>query len=202
MPSPLGRGRQVDDDDDTFADDVVDTSEEDTEDEFDESDGAPEDDTPGDSERVRALMSMWQKEQARANKLEAELAKTRTGTTGATEPTSTSSGDGETAEHLTFMREMTRDTLYQSDPRLSRYGFDATSIEGATPSQMKASLKNIQSVIDRIEGDTSNRTLKKHGLTPSIKDGGGPADRKQRKSIAEMSDEEIDRLVNKVKAEL
>jgi hypothetical protein len=207
----LGLGKQVDDDDELFKEDIdgTDDAEDEEEaatDDSTESDEAPDGDEGGETPRLRALMSLWQKEQAKANRLEKEVERLSAGgtptTTTTEDGTPPAGNNGETSEHLAFMRSMTRDTLFASDPRLATYGFSPDAIEGNSPTQMRTSLKNLQTMIDRIEGVSTSKTLKKHGMVPSITEGGGPADRKRTKSVENMTDEEFNKLTERVKGTL
>ena len=129
-----------------------------------EVEGSEESDTDdaneGDAKRVNDLMSKWQKAEARNQKLEQRLAALEAkGTEDTADP----------QEWVGLMRQTARDQVYSSEPRLARYGIEPDAIEGDTPAAMQASLTNLRNLIDRIETDASNRTLKKAGLTANAK---------------------------------
>lgn len=151
-----------------------------------ESDDISADEGGADEKRVNDLMSKWQKEQARADKLEKRLAALE------------AKGNDDTAvnpqQWVEVMRQTARDQVYASEPRLARYGIEPDAIEGDTPAAMQASLTNLRNLIDRIETDASNRTLKKAGLTANSK--GAAA---KRGPTIPDSDDDFEKLVAQAK---
>lgn len=140
----------------------------------------------GDAKRVNDLMSKWQKAEARNKKLEQRLA--------ALEAKGSTDTGVDPQQWVQVMRQTARDQIYSSEPRLARYGIEPEAIEGDTPASMQASLTNLRNLIDRIETDASNRTLKKAGLTASAK--GSAA---QRGPEIPDSDEDFEKLVAQAK---
>ena len=140
----------------------------------------------GDAKRVNDLMSKWQKAEARNKKLEERL--------NALESKGTEGTADDPNQWVKVMKQTARDSIYASDPRLARYGIEPDAISGDTPAEMQASLTQVKNLIDRIETDSSNRTLKKAGLTASNK---GSASVKG-PEIPE-SDEDFEKLVAQAK---
>jgi len=139
----------------------------------------------GDQKRINDLMSKWQKAEAANKKLEERLAKLE------------SQGRDDEAnpqQWVNLMRQSTRDQIYESEPRLARYGIEPTAIEGNTPAEMRASMTNLVALIDRIETDASNRTLKKAGLTANQVGG-----RVEKGPSIPESDEDFEKLVAQAK---
>ena len=138
----------------------------------------------GEGKRINDLMSKWQKAESRAKKAEEERDALQQKGDGAPDP----------KMWVELMREQARDTVYASDPRLARYGIEPSAIDGDTPQAMQASLSTLKGLIDRIETDASNRTLKKHGLTADVK---GKA--AERGPVIPESDEDFEKLVEKIR---
>lgn len=167
-------------------------------DDNDGTEGAPPDDDNSESDepeskRVNDLMSNWQKEQARANRLQAELdalkapkSKGRAKATAAPEEN----------EFVQFAREQTRNTLYASDPRLAQYGIDVTAITGSTPAEMQASLNGHRKMIDSLESRIRNDVLREHGLAPDVVSD-GTRERRTRGFDPNMSDADFEKLLEK-----
>lgn len=149
-----------------------------------------------DGKRVNDLMSNWQREQARANKLERELQALRAASQGNTQGQGTPGGasGAELDEFKEFARENARTTLYSSDPRLAEYGLKPEDIAGSTLAEMRASVKKHQSLIDGIETRARNRILAEHGLSPEVATG---ASTESTPKFSEMSDEEFDKFLAK-----
>ena len=173
---------------------LVDETEEDGEvgqsDDEDETAGS-EDSAEGSSEpddkRVNDLMSKWQKSEARNKELNERLETLeQKGKPAGTEDNP--------EEWIQYMRESARDSVYASEPRLEKYGIDPSVIEGDTPASMKASLAALTGLMDRIETDSSNRTLKKAGITPDAR---GSAAKKA--IVIPDNDEDFEAMVQKIK---
>lgn len=138
--------------------------------------------------RVNDLMGNWQKEQARANRLESELAelkKVQTGNGGTAEQTSQDASQAN--EFLELAREQARQSLYASEPRFAALGIEVTAIEGTSAKEMQASFSKLRGLIDKVEGSTRTQVLREHGMDPEIS--GGGSDKKR--DFASMTDEEI-----------
>jgi hypothetical protein len=138
-----------------------------------------------DSKRVDDLMSMFNREQARANRAEAALA-AATGGQG-TKDDDTNGDDG-LEEFKAFARETARNTLFDSDPRLAAAGLTADDIAGSTLSEMKESVSKHQKVVSGIEGRLRNQILAEHGLSPEVQTGAGT---EEGPSFSKMSKKEF-----------
>jgi hypothetical protein len=128
-----------------------------------------------DNKRVNDLMSKWQSAQAEVERLKAQLAR------GTGDKDSEKRGDGEKPKNgssaaqdfLEYSRQMVRDQLYGSDPRLKAYGIETSSIVGDTPAEMQASFKAQVKLIERIETRARNAALIDHGISPEVVGGSG-----------------------------
>ena len=147
------------------------------------NDGEPE---AEDQKRVNDLMSKWQKAEAKNQKLEERLA--------ALEAKGNEETGPDPNQWVQLMRQTARDQIYGSEPRLARYGIEPDAIEGDTPAAMQASLTNLRNLIDRIETDASNRTLKRAGLTADSRNTAT-----QRGPKIPESDDDFEKLVAQVK---
>lgn len=147
------------------------------------ADGAPDDKS---STRINDLMSKWQSEQAKANRLQKELDELMAGKGS---PAKGDAGSGAGAdEFVQFARETTRTTLFESDPRLANYGLTADDIAGDTVAEMKASLSERVKWITQIESKARERVLEEHGLTPEVSTG---SLRDTGKTFSTMSEKEF-----------
>lgn len=165
-----------------------------------DSSAPPSPDQSGDQSnsqtRINALMSQAQKEEARANRAEAELARLKGtapasgGKTKTDAPVSTGS-DAETWANL--LRDEARNTLYNRDPRLAEYGIDKSAITGSTPEEMTASLEAQIKLVDAIETRARNKALVEHGLDPEV----GGSSGEPARDFASMSKEEFEKWVAK-----
>lgn len=157
----------------------------------------PEDGAAGndkDEKRVNDLMSNWQKEQARANRLEAELKALKSGSAGDQKDETPAGGGTQSAqpnEFEEFVREDARRRIFESDPRLAEYGLDVASIAGSSIAEMKASLAAQQKLVDGVETRARQRALTEFGLDPEVR----AADREKPLGIAEMSEEEFEKFL-------
>jgi hypothetical protein len=140
--------------------------------------------------RVRDLMSKWQTEQARANRLEQELQAARGSQSG--ESQQEQPADGGANEFVEFAREDARRRIFESDPRLAAYGLEASAISGSTLLEMKASFAAQKKLIEGIESRARQQVLQEHGLDPEVVADG----REKIPGIAQMSDEEFDKFLD------
>lgn len=150
----------------------------------------PKDDSkPADEgKRINDLMSKWQAEQARANRLERELAAVRSTTPQDGGSQGGTNDHTDVDEFREFARENARITLFNSDPRLAEAGLSAEDIAGSTLAEMRASLKKQQQLVDGIEGRIRNRLLSEHGLNPDVATGQGT---EKVPSFSTMTDKEF-----------
>jgi hypothetical protein len=139
--------------------------------------------------RVDDLMGNWQREQARANRLEAELKQLRGEAPQQGGGTKTDDGIDEFKE---FARENARVTLFNSDPRLSDYGLKPEDIAGSSLAEMRESIKKHQGLIDGLETRARNKILAEHGLEPDVTTG---ASTEGTPKFSEMSDAEFDKFM-------
>lgn len=136
--------------------------------------------------RVNDLMGKWQAEQARANKLEQELAAAR-GQQPAPKPDGGKPADGassDAAEFIEFAREDARRRLFESEPKLAAAGLEMSAIAGSTLGEMKESLKRQKALVEGMESRVRSSVLREHGLDPEVV--AGAHDRVP--GLAEMSD--------------
>ncbi len=165
------------------ADDTEETSEEveteETEETNEESD-----------KRVRELQSARDKETARANRLEKELAKLQTrdeGSTGTTDPVRQA--------ELEEIRQDRLDSLLATEEfqPLKSYGIDPALITGTSRAEMRESAQELVGFIKSIETKVRNKTLREAGITPSPTSG----TREPRKDYSKMSDEDFEKELNR-----
>lgn len=152
---------------------------------------------PAAKKRIDDLMSKWQKEEARANALQATLEEKskapKSKGTGADkgEP----KGDPVLQQWLELAKSQARDQVFASDSRFAEYGFDPSSITGDTPEEMKASSQRLSELIDKMYSRVSSATLKKHGLSPEVKSGAPH----KGKNINDMSSDEFEKYLERQK---
>ncbi len=176
--------------DDELQEDLLDTDG-DNEDSADESGSAPpqtESKPEDESKRVNDLMGKCQAEQARANKLEAQLKAADSGDEG----TQGNESDADLESFKDFARENARITLFNSDPRLVEYGLAPEDIAGSTLEQMQASVKKHQKLVGGIEGRARNKILAEHGLDPEVATG---ASSEKAPTFSTMSDKEFSEVL-------
>lgn len=152
-------------------------------------DSAPPADSPApkdESKRIKDLMSKWQAAEARANRLQAQLAGAGAGQGDqGGEPQGGDDAAGDASEFVEFARENTRTMLFASDPRLADYGLTAEDIAGTTLAEMRASMTKHLKLIGGIEGKARNKILAEAGLDPDVATG---ASTEQAPSFSTMSD--------------
>jgi hypothetical protein len=137
------------------------------------------------SKRINDLMSKWQTEKARADRLEAAQAASSKG--GDQQDGGTGS-DAELDEFKDFAREYARNQLFASDPRLAQAGIEAEDIVGTTLAEMQASFKKHLKVVGGIESRLRNKILAEHGLDPDVATGAGT---EKTPSFTTMSDKDF-----------
>lgn len=180
-------------DDDELQDDQLDSDDDTTGGDSGSDHSAPPDSKPAskdEGKRVSDLMAMFNREQARANRLEAELRAAR-GDSGGADSDAGSQGDATNArisEYEEFARENARNTLFNSDPRLAAAGLSVEDITGNSLAEMRASVQKHQKVIGGIEGRLRNQILSEHGLEPDVATGQGT---EKVPSFATMTDAEF-----------
>ncbi len=142
--------------------------------------------------RVRDLMSNWQREQSRANRLQAELDALKGGKPAEGSQDGSADGDAQSGnEFLEFAREDARRRIFEQDPRLAAYGLSASAIAGSTLDEMKASFAAQKKLIDRIASQARSEALQEHGLSPEVIAGASET----AKGFAEMSQDEFKKLL-------
>ncbi len=146
-----------------------------------------------DSKRISDLMSKWQAEEARANKLEAALAAATGGQPPAPQDDG-AQGDAALDEFREFARENARNTLFSSNPQLAAAGLTAEDITGSTLAEMQASLAKHQKTISGLEGRLRNQILAEHGLSPEVATGAGT---EKAPSFSTMTDKEFAEFLEK-----
>lgn len=173
------------------------------EDEQENSDSGSDDSAPPKEEgsadkseqRINDLMGKWQKEEAARKKAEAELAALRSGQSGAQQ--GEGAGDVNTGgdEFLQFARQQTRESLFNSEPRLAKYGFSADDIAGDSLTEMKASFTAHVKRINGMESLVRREILTQHGLDPEVSVSGGGTEKGT--DFATMSDEDFEKFLKK-----
>lgn len=139
--------------------------------------------------RVNDLMSKWQAEQARANRLQAQLDARGTGQPAEAQKDAPADGSAQAGnEFLEFAREDARRRIFEQDARFSAYGLDASAIGGSTLDEMKESFKRQKALIDGIESRARAAVLTEHGLDPEVVAGS----HEKAKGIADLSDKDFD----------
>lgn len=142
--------------------------------------------------RVNDLMSNWQREQARANRLQAELEALKGGKPAEGSKDASAGGDGQAAgEFIEFAREDARRRIFEQDARLAAYGLEASAIGGSTLAEMKASFAAQRKLIDGIESRARAAVLTEHGLDPEVVAGAT----ERVKGIDAMSDKDFEALL-------
>ena len=180
----------TDEERDLLEDDNGDSDSEQSTNDAPDSDGADTDESDNSTERIDALMSKWQKAEARAKKAEAALA--RQNGDGAKESNDRPSiGDDPEVQSLkAFLLDTARKTVYESDPRLEQYGVEIDALEGSSPEEIRKSFTRQLKLIDQMEARIQDSLLAEHGLIPETRGGApDPVD------VAKMSSEEFDKYI-------
>jgi hypothetical protein len=153
-----------------------------------ESEG--EKDPKSSDKRVRDLQSKADKETARANKAEAELARVKAAlvqdSESGTPPSSGAPADG-------ALLDMARMFAYQQNPKLAEYDVPVSALNGGTPSEIAASAAELVARYERIETKARNKLLAENGQAPEIDSGGPPA---KARDFSTMSKEDFNKLVD------
>lgn len=148
--------------------------------------------------RVNDLMSNWQKEQARANRLQGELDKLKSQKPSDQKPEGQAPAadpDPTREEWISAQREFLRERALNSDGRFEEYGIGLDDLTGDTPAEIKASVKRFQTLIDAVETKARTRLLQEYGLNPEI--AGQAMDPKV--DIDGMSTDDFNKLVEKAR---
>lgn len=134
------------------------------------------------------LMSKWQSEQAKNERLQKELVRLQgtKSTQGAVPP--------EVQQWMDAAKDAARERFYETDPRLAEYGIPASAITGNTPDEMRASVKGYRDLIDSVETKARNKVLAEHGI---VAESVGSS-RFDDQDLVGMSDKDFDKLVNQV----
>ena len=140
-------------------------------------------------------MKMWQRSQARANKLEQQLTQFVRSGGGTPAPQSPQGLPAEVRAWVQAVRESEIDRIYQSDPRFEAYGFQRGDLAGETPAEIKASADRFRQLIERVEGAARNSLQRELGVVPDIV----PERRGPRKDFASMSSEEFEKEIARAK---
>lgn len=146
----------------------------------------------GVDKRIRDLQAKADAAEARANKLEKLAAKAA----GSDESDSTGSNDPERAALVQELREASLDAVYGEFGELKEYGIDRALIEGTTRAQMRESAAQLVGLVKGIETKVRNRVLREHG----IKAEPGGTNRQPPKNWADMSSEDFQKELERVKA--
>lgn len=143
---------------------------------------------PSDSKRINDLMSKWQAAEAKATRLETELARNKTQGGGRNGGGSPAPKPGD--EWIEFQRQMVREQLYNSEPRFKAYGIEPDAISGQTPQEMKAAFDRQRGLVEKIETAARNAVLQEHGLVPELI--AGTAEAEDLPDFARMSSKEFE----------
>lgn len=143
-------------------------------------------------ERIRALQSEADKAKAEAAKARKELESLK-GNAAAQGTEASGAVPPQVEEWITAAEDRLREQLYAEDSRFKEYGLPATRITGKTPAEMRASAKDLASVVDKMEANIRNRVQQEHGIAPA------PAATAPGKttSFDKMSSEEFNAYVEK-----
>lgn len=148
---------------------------------------------PNSDKRVNDLMAAFRREQARANKAEAALAKLNPQAPTAGQPEAGSApAAGQLEEYLSLARESAREQLFKSIPELAEAGLTASDIAGTSVEEMRASALGHQKLIQGIATRTRQNVLAEHGLTADI---GGSGARSEPKDWSLMPKDEFEKAV-------
>lgn len=139
--------------------------------------------TPKERKRFQDATSAYQKEQARANKLEAELTELR----GEKEPVS------EERVVDPEMLEDWREAAWERYPQFKDYGIEIDSIPGGSRAEIRAAAADLVAFVEKVETKAKNAVLAEYGLS-SAGLGGGSV---KSPEFSSMSDEEFLKLIDK-----
>jgi hypothetical protein len=163
-----------------------------TDDSADTSESESEGDPKSTDKRVRDLQSKADKETARANKAEAQLARLLA---AAKAPESEGSGTpapagGNVAD--TAILDMARMFAYQQHPKLAEYGLTTADLTGSTPSEVAETAVALVARFEKIETRVRNKVLADNGMAPEIDGGAPPA---KPRDFSKMPKADFDKLV-------
>lgn len=147
-------------------------------------------------QRVSDLMSKWQTEQARANRLQAQLDQRGKGAGDGKTEGDAAAEPSQADQFLAYQRELTREMVFKRDERLAKYGLAASAITGATPAEMEASLEAHRAFLDSVETQARQGLMVEFGIEPTV--GGGGASEPPA-NFGTMSSEEFEKYVARVK---
>lgn len=178
--------------DDLFSDDYDDTDTESESEDTESTDDTASGDSASEDEavakRIRELQSKADKAEARANKLAKELSK---GNTSSAKGDETPDGTPpEVKEWLETTQTNFRDDLYKEDPRFAKFDLDPSLISGTTPSELRASQKQLVEFVDKLEGQIRDAVLVEHGFKPEPK----ASERQAPTNYATMTSEEFAKI--------
>lgn len=146
--------------------------------------------------RINDLMSKWQTEEARANRLQAALDAAKPKDAGAKDDGGqVDPKQAELDEYVSLARESYRQSLYEREPRLREYGLEPTAISGANAAEMQKSFEAHRKLLDTVESKARNAVLREHGLSPEL--GGGAAS--QPVDYSSMSKDDFEKAVARVR---
>jgi hypothetical protein len=146
----------------------------------------------GNDERIRALQSEADKAKAAEAKARKELEALK-GNAAAPDATPSGAVPPQVEEWITVASDRLRDQLYAEDSRFKDYGLPASRITGSTPAEMRASAKDLASVVDKMEANIRARVQEEHGIAPAPS-AGAP---EKTASFDKMSSEEFNAYVEK-----
>lgn len=154
------------------------------------AEAAPEGEKATGDKRISDLQSKADKETARANKAEAELARLL-----ARGESPKPGKDPERDALMVELREASLDAVYGEFPELRDFEINRTLIEGTTRAQMRESASSLVGLIKAVETKSRNQTLREFGLTAEPVG----ASRTPSKSYADMSPEEIEQEIERAR---
>jgi hypothetical protein len=142
--------------------------------------------------RISDLQSKADKETARANKAETELARLKSALAdedagaGAPPPSG-----GAPAGDATVL-DMARMFVYAQHPKLEEYGVPASDLTGSNPNEIAQSAADLAAQVEKIETKARNKMLAENGMAPEI-DGGSPPP--PPRDFSKMSSEDFAKLM-------
>lgn len=139
--------------------------------------------------RVSDLQSKFDKETARANKLQKQLdALTAAEKEDGTEARKSLSGGNASTDNGVL--DVARMLAYQTNPKLADYGVAMSDLNGSTAAEIVANAAALVAQFEKVETRIKNKVLADNGLAPDISDTPPPPKR----DIANMSSEDFTKL--------